>query len=146
MARPLNNLLKKYADWHWDNAHANAFWAVKDRVLHANILALSNTEYSFSVVCDASYIAMAAPCCKHMLKVVSVLLHLNLFISKMLRVTCHEVCSRTSAPSQSSSIWIMHRYTRRHSCPTSIREYILGFPSLQNLNSRRNISQAHIMC
>ena len=58
MARPLTDLLKKDIDWRWDNTHADAFRAIKKNLLHAPILALPNPEYPFSVVCDASDIAI----------------------------------------------------------------------------------------
>ena len=54
IARPLTDLLKKNADWRWENIHADTFRAIEESLLHAPILALPNPEYPFSVVCDAS--------------------------------------------------------------------------------------------
>ena len=53
-ARTLIDLLKRDADWLWDNTHADAIRATKESLLHAPILALPNPEYPFSVVCGAS--------------------------------------------------------------------------------------------
>ena len=60
MARPLTDILKKDIDWRWDNTHADAFWPIKESLLHAPILALPNPEYPFSVVCDASDFAIGS--------------------------------------------------------------------------------------
>ena len=54
MARPLSNLLKKDVDWCWGNTEHEAFQAVKESLLHAPILALTDPDRPFSVVCDAS--------------------------------------------------------------------------------------------
>ena len=58
MARPLSNLLKKDVDWCWHAEHATAFHAVKESLLQAPILALPDPERPFSVVCDASDVAI----------------------------------------------------------------------------------------
>ena len=60
MARPLTDLLKKDIDWRWNNTHADAFRSIKESLLHAPILALSNPEYPFSVVWDASDFAIGS--------------------------------------------------------------------------------------
>ena len=54
MARPLSNLLKRDVDWCWGDTKHEAFQAVKESLLHAPILALSDSDRPFSVVCDAS--------------------------------------------------------------------------------------------
>ena len=58
MARPLSDLLKKDVEWCWTDAHNDAFKAVKERLLHAPVLALPDPEKPFSVVCDASDFAI----------------------------------------------------------------------------------------
>ena len=60
VVRPLTDLLKKDTDWCWDNTHAAAFRAIKESLLHAPISALPNPEYPFSVVCNASDVAIAS--------------------------------------------------------------------------------------
>ncbi|GMF53879.1 unnamed protein product [Phytophthora fragariaefolia] len=58
MARPLSNLLEKDEEWRWNAEHQDAFEAIKERLLHAPILALPNPDRPFSVVCDASDFAI----------------------------------------------------------------------------------------
>uniref|UniRef100_H3GQN4 Integrase catalytic domain-containing protein n=1 Tax=Phytophthora ramorum TaxID=164328 RepID=H3GQN4_PHYRM len=58
MARPLTNLLKKKAEWSWDNEAQQAFEAIKSSLQSAPILALPDDDRSFSVVCDASDFAI----------------------------------------------------------------------------------------
>ena len=60
MDRPLTDLLQKDIYWCWDNTHADAFWAIKESLLHAPISALPNPEYPFSVICDASDFAIGS--------------------------------------------------------------------------------------
>ena len=60
MARPLSNLLKKDVDWCWHAVHVIAFNAIKDSLLTAPILALSDPDRPFSVVCDASDFAIGS--------------------------------------------------------------------------------------
>ena len=55
MTRPLlTDLHKKDVDWRWNKIYADAFWAVKESIIHAPILAWPNPEYPLSVVYDAS--------------------------------------------------------------------------------------------
>ncbi|KAE8916052.1 Transposon Tf2-9 polyprotein [Phytophthora fragariae] len=58
MARPLTNLLKKDAVWSWTSEAQQAFEAIKSSLQSAPILALSDEERPFSVVCDASDFAI----------------------------------------------------------------------------------------
>ena len=60
MARQLTDLHKKNTEWRWDNTHADAFRAIKESLFHAPMLALPNPEYPFSVVCDASDLAIGS--------------------------------------------------------------------------------------
>ena len=143
MARPFVDLLKNDTDWRWDNTHANAFRA-KDILLHTPILALPNSEYCFIVFCNASDFSIAAPCYKQMSQAASALSHLNLVSGKMLKRTIQFMTKRyllsvrhssnlefiCLAPSHSSSTRIMLHYERQHSRPTSLREWLDGFPSL----------------
>ncbi|POM69483.1 Reverse transcriptase [Phytophthora palmivora] len=54
LARPLSDLLKKDADWVWEQQHQNAFDSIKASLQQAPVLALPDENKSFSVVCDAS--------------------------------------------------------------------------------------------
>ncbi|GMF57282.1 unnamed protein product [Phytophthora fragariaefolia] len=54
MARPLTNLIKKYAVWSWTSEAQQAFEAIKSSLQSAPILALPDEDRPFSVVCDAS--------------------------------------------------------------------------------------------
>ncbi|GMF63327.1 unnamed protein product [Phytophthora fragariaefolia] len=54
MARSLPNLLKTDAEWCSNAEHQDAFEAIKVSLLHAPILASSDPDRPFSVVCDAS--------------------------------------------------------------------------------------------
>ncbi|POM71252.1 LOW QUALITY PROTEIN: Reverse transcriptase, partial [Phytophthora palmivora] len=54
LARPLSDLLKKDADWVWERQHQDAFDSIKVSLQQAPVLALPDTNKSFSVVCDAS--------------------------------------------------------------------------------------------
>ena len=60
MARPLSNLLRKDVDWCWGNTEHGAFQAVEESLLHAPILALTDPDRPFSVVCDASDFAIGS--------------------------------------------------------------------------------------
>ena len=66
MTRPLFKLLKKDTGWSWTDEHQVAFDVVKDNLLHAPILALSDPERPLSVVCDASDLLSAVLCFKKM--------------------------------------------------------------------------------
>ncbi|POM77923.1 Pol protein, partial [Phytophthora palmivora] len=54
LARPLSDLLKKDADWVWEQQHQDAFDSIKASLQQAPVLALPDENKSFSVVCDAS--------------------------------------------------------------------------------------------
>ncbi|POM75212.1 Pol protein [Phytophthora palmivora] len=54
LARPLSDLLKKDADWVWEQQHQDAFDSIKASLQHVPVLALPDDNKSFSVVCDAS--------------------------------------------------------------------------------------------
>ncbi|GMF47202.1 unnamed protein product [Phytophthora fragariaefolia] len=54
MARPLTNLIKKYAVWSWTSEAQQAFEAITSSLQSAPILALPDEDRPFSVVCDAS--------------------------------------------------------------------------------------------
>ncbi|POM73971.1 LOW QUALITY PROTEIN: Putative retroelement, partial [Phytophthora palmivora] len=54
LARPLSDLLKKDADWVWERQHQDAFDNIKTSLQHEPVLALTDENKSFSVVCDAS--------------------------------------------------------------------------------------------
>ncbi|POM81277.1 LOW QUALITY PROTEIN: Reverse transcriptase [Phytophthora palmivora] len=54
LARPLSDLLKKDADWVWEQQHQDAFDSIKASLQQAPGLALPDENKSFSVVCDAS--------------------------------------------------------------------------------------------
>ncbi|KAL4114536.1 hypothetical protein PRIC2_014470 [Phytophthora ramorum] len=58
MARPLTNLLKKEAEWSWNDEAQQAFEAIKSSLQSAPILALPDDDRPFSVVCDASDFAI----------------------------------------------------------------------------------------
>ncbi|GMF28605.1 unnamed protein product [Phytophthora fragariaefolia] len=58
MARPLFNLLKRDPEWRWNAEHQDAFEAIKESLLHAPILVLPDPDRPFSVVCDASDLAI----------------------------------------------------------------------------------------
>uniref|UniRef100_A0AAV1UXB0 Reverse transcriptase/retrotransposon-derived protein RNase H-like domain-containing protein n=1 Tax=Peronospora matthiolae TaxID=2874970 RepID=A0AAV1UXB0_9STRA len=60
MARPSSNLLKKDVEWCWNTEHHEAFEAIKESLLQAPILALPDPGRPFSVVCDASDIAIGS--------------------------------------------------------------------------------------
>ncbi|OWZ19576.1 Pol Polyprotein [Phytophthora megakarya] len=64
MARPLPNLLKKDMSRCWDTKQQAAFKAIKASLLHAPILALSDPDRPFSVICDASDFAIGS-CCQN---------------------------------------------------------------------------------
>ena len=53
IAWSLTDLLKKNTVRSWDNTHADAFREIKESLLHTPILSLPNSEYTFSVVCEA---------------------------------------------------------------------------------------------
>ena len=58
MARALSNLRKKAMEWCSTSTEAEAFMAVKESLLNAPISALPYSVRPFSVVCDASDIAI----------------------------------------------------------------------------------------
>ncbi|POM59015.1 Retrovirus Polyprotein [Phytophthora palmivora] len=51
---PLSDLLKKDADWVWEQQYQDAFDNIKAILQNAPVLALPDENKSFSVVCDAS--------------------------------------------------------------------------------------------
>ncbi|ETP55430.1 hypothetical protein F442_00018 [Phytophthora nicotianae P10297] len=54
LAKPLSDLLKKDADWRWEQTHQDAFDSVKGSLQESPVLALPDETKPFSVVCDAS--------------------------------------------------------------------------------------------
>ncbi|GMF53805.1 unnamed protein product [Phytophthora fragariaefolia] len=58
MARPLSNFIKKNVECRWNAEHQDAFETIKERLLHAPILALPDPDRPFNVVCDASDFAI----------------------------------------------------------------------------------------
>ncbi|POM70494.1 Pol protein [Phytophthora palmivora] len=54
LARPLSDLLKKDADWVWEQQHQDASDSIKASLQQAPVLALPDENKSISVVCDAS--------------------------------------------------------------------------------------------
>ncbi|POM60422.1 LOW QUALITY PROTEIN: Pol protein [Phytophthora palmivora] len=52
--RPLSDLLKKDADWVWEQQHQDAFDSIKTILQQAPVLVLPDDNKSFSVVCNAS--------------------------------------------------------------------------------------------
>ncbi|POM72871.1 LOW QUALITY PROTEIN: Reverse transcriptase, partial [Phytophthora palmivora] len=54
LTRPLSDLLKKDADWVWEQQHQDAFDSIKASLQQAPVLALPDENESFSIVCDAS--------------------------------------------------------------------------------------------
>ena len=72
MARSLYNLLSKDVDWCWHAEHDDDFRTIKDSLITAPILSLSDPDRPFSVVCDASDLPLAVLCYKQMLKGVTV--------------------------------------------------------------------------
>jgi hypothetical protein len=56
--RPLTHLLKKDVEWDWTNDVMNAFIDVKESLVRAPVLVLSDHTKAFSVVCDASDFAI----------------------------------------------------------------------------------------
>ncbi|POM78841.1 Pol protein [Phytophthora palmivora] len=54
LARPLSDLLKKGADWVWEQQHQDAFDSIKASLQQAPVLVMPDENKSFSVVCDAS--------------------------------------------------------------------------------------------
>ncbi|POM66941.1 RNA-directed DNA polymerase [Phytophthora palmivora] len=59
LARPLSDLLKKDADWVWEQQHQDAFNSIKESLQHVSVLALPDENKPFSVVCDASDYAIS---------------------------------------------------------------------------------------
>ncbi|POM69451.1 LOW QUALITY PROTEIN: Pol protein [Phytophthora palmivora] len=54
LARPLSDLLKKDADWVWEQQHQDPFDSINTNLQFVPVLALLDETKSFSVVCDAS--------------------------------------------------------------------------------------------
>ncbi|POM80725.1 Pol protein [Phytophthora palmivora] len=54
LVRPLSDLLKKDADWVWEQQHQDAFDSIKACLQQAPVLALPDENKSVNVVCDAS--------------------------------------------------------------------------------------------
>ncbi|POM69840.1 Pol protein [Phytophthora palmivora] len=54
LARPLSDLLKKDADWVWEQQHQDAFDSIKASLQQAPVLALPDENKSFSAICDDS--------------------------------------------------------------------------------------------
>uniref|UniRef100_H3H7S3 Reverse transcriptase domain-containing protein n=1 Tax=Phytophthora ramorum TaxID=164328 RepID=H3H7S3_PHYRM len=65
LARPLSDLLKKDADWRWENRHQDAFNSIKASLQCAPVLALPDETKPFSVVCDASDYAIGCALLQH---------------------------------------------------------------------------------
>ncbi|POM59264.1 LOW QUALITY PROTEIN: Retrovirus Polyprotein, partial [Phytophthora palmivora] len=61
LARPLLDLIKKDADWVWEQQHQDAFDSIKASLQQAPVLALPDENKSFSVICDASDYAIGCP-------------------------------------------------------------------------------------
>ncbi|POM79537.1 Pol protein [Phytophthora palmivora] len=58
LARPFSDLLKKDADWVWEQQHQDAFDSIKTSLQHAPVLTLLDENKSFDVVYDASAYAI----------------------------------------------------------------------------------------
>ena len=54
MPRPSSNFLKNNVEWCWTSTEAEAFKAVKESILHAPILAFTDSDQPIRVVSDAS--------------------------------------------------------------------------------------------
>ncbi|KAG6610909.1 reverse transcriptase [Phytophthora cinnamomi] len=63
--RPLSQLLKKEAVWNWTTDCQKAFDAVKQGLTEAPILAVSDQDRPFHVVCDASDFAIGCALMQH---------------------------------------------------------------------------------
>ena len=60
IAAPLNELVKKHVGFKWGQKQEQAFVALKDRLIHAPILALPDFAKSFELECDASNVDIGA--------------------------------------------------------------------------------------
>ena len=60
IAAPLNELVKKHVGFKWGQKQEQAFAALKDRLIHAPILALPDFAKSFELECDASNVGIGA--------------------------------------------------------------------------------------
>ena len=78
IARPLTDLLKKNADWRWENIHADTFRAIEESLLYAPILALPNSRYLLVSSAKLSDFAMVSTLLQTDLQGASELSHLNL--------------------------------------------------------------------
>ena len=53
-ALPLTALLKKEAEWRWNDEEQQSFQSIKESLIEAPILAIADQDKPFHVVCDAS--------------------------------------------------------------------------------------------
>ena len=58
--RPLFSRLKKDVDWYWHAEHEDDFEEMEDSILNVPILALTDPDRPFNVVCDASDFAIGS--------------------------------------------------------------------------------------
>ena len=56
----MSDLLKKDTEWTWSKEQEDAFISVKQYLVEASVLALPDADKPFSVVCDASNIAIGS--------------------------------------------------------------------------------------
>ena len=60
MATPLTEISKKNVAFKWGGKQEHAFIALKEKLMHAPILALPNFDKSFEIECDASGVGIRA--------------------------------------------------------------------------------------
>ena len=60
MAEPLIEISKKNVAFKWGEKQEHAFTTLKEKLIHAPILALPNFDKSFEIDCDASGVGIGA--------------------------------------------------------------------------------------
>ncbi|RDX63947.1 Retrovirus-related Pol polyprotein from transposon 17.6, partial [Mucuna pruriens] len=60
IAAPLNELVKKYVVFKWDDVHKKAFNLLKDKLTNASVLCLPNFDKAFEIECEASSVGIGA--------------------------------------------------------------------------------------
>ena len=58
IAAPLNELVKKGVVYKWGKDQENAFETLKQKLINAPLLALSNFSKTFEIECDASNVGI----------------------------------------------------------------------------------------
>ena len=63
----MSDLLKKDAEWTWYEAQVDAFTSVKQSLVEAPVLSFPDADMPFSVVSDASNLAIGSGCIRRFL-------------------------------------------------------------------------------